>query len=66
MARNPRAVLLTVDEAAERLRVNHMTVRRRIAKGRITVVNLAEPGTRPKIRITEAALADYIAACALT
>lgn len=64
---DPRTVLLTVAEAADRLRVNHMTLRRRIDRGRIKVIDISDDGaTRPKLRITEAALAAYIASCQLS
>jgi excisionase family DNA binding protein len=51
-------VLLTVDEAAERLAVSPRTVRARIRAGRLAYVQ-ERPGTA--VRIPEDALAAYLA-----
>lgn len=52
--------VLTVDEAAERLRVGRRTVYRLIAQGDLRTVNVAAKGTR--IRLREDDVAAFIEA----
>lgn len=55
--------LLTIPEVAAELRVSEDTVYRRIAKGRLRAVNIAEPGDPSKTRIRRADLEAYIKSC---
>lgn len=57
------AALLTIPEVAERLRLHRDSVYKRIAAGLIVASNLAEPGGRPHLRVSERDLADYIDSC---
>jgi excisionase family DNA binding protein len=55
--------LLTVAEAAERLRLHRSGVYERIADGLIKAVNLAKPGHRPHLLVTEAEITAYLGRC---
>lgn len=53
--------LYTIKEAAEFLRVNHMTIRNRIRNNHIKAVNVARPGAKQKeYRITRQELERII------
>ncbi len=59
-----RAVrLYTVQEVADHLRASEGFVRTRIAKGKIKTLDLAERGTRAKIRVREDDLHSYLDSC---
>jgi excisionase family DNA binding protein len=51
--------LLTPKQAGDRLAVSYKTVQRRVYAGEIAWVNIAPAGARPRIRISESALAAY-------
>lgn len=51
---------LTVTEVAARLGVGRMTAYRLIANGELAAINVGTGGTRPRLRVTEAALRDFI------
>jgi excisionase family DNA binding protein len=53
--------LLTVREAAARIRLHPRNVQRRVASGEIPWVNIAPADARrPTVRIRESALAEYL------
>jgi excisionase family DNA binding protein len=52
--------LLTLDEAADRLRLSRRTLARRIAAGDLAVVKLGTASASP-VRVEPAALDDYLA-----
>lgn len=57
----PVTRLLTIPEAAGRLRCSDDHVYRLIAGGQLPATDIRGPGARrPKTRVAEAALADYI------
>jgi excisionase family DNA binding protein len=58
MLRDPET-LLTVTEAARRLRLSELTVRRRIASGDLAAVRLGS-GKKSPIRIVAAELEEFI------
>lgn len=56
-----RAQLLTIPEAAKRIRASESHVYRLIAAGKLRPIDIAQPGARrPKTRVSEADLAAYI------
>ncbi|GIJ30741.1 hypothetical protein Vqi01_59030 [Micromonospora qiuiae] len=57
-----RMQLYAVKQAAARLAVDKMTVHRPIWDGNPPYVDLGKPGKRPRIRVTEAALNEFVSA----
>ncbi len=56
--------LLTINEAAEQLRVSRATVYRLINDGRLATVDIARIAGQTRTRVPRQAIADYIASCA--
>lgn len=54
-------MLLTKYEVAERLRVHPHTVDRMIKDGRLKAIKNGDPGKNGAVRISEEALAEYLA-----
>lgn len=60
-ARRPVAPqLFTLNEAAERLGTSHDSVRRLIDGGELEAIDVSAGGTRPRLRVSETALGDFI------
>ncbi|MEU5976350.1 helix-turn-helix domain-containing protein [Streptomyces sp. NPDC047315] len=57
---------LTTGEVARRIRGTSQHVRELIKSGRITAIDIAKRGSRPRFRVSEAALADFLAASAVS
>ena len=53
--------LLTIPEVAARLRIGRSSVYELIAAGELTVADMAVKGSRPKTRVTDKAVDDFIA-----
>ena len=53
--------LLTIPEAGQRLTLGRSSVYELIARGELAVVDVAVTGTRPKMRISDKAVDDFIA-----
>lgn len=56
-------MVYTVPQLAELFHVKSDTVRAWIASGRLSAINLAQPGKRAQYRITQEQLAEFQARC---
>lgn len=55
-----RTQLLTIAEAAERLSTHKQTVYRLVWDGLLPYINLAKPGQRPRLRVRESVLDEFV------